>query len=46
VNKVKRPICPPCLDATAQGALADAMSSFIDQTSGGQIYCAGTTPLP
>jgi hypothetical protein len=46
VNKQKVAICPSCLDATAQGALADAMTSFIAQTSGGQIYCAGTTPLP
>jgi hypothetical protein len=46
VNKQKALICPSCLDATAQGALADAMISFIDQTSDGQIYCAGTTPLP
>jgi hypothetical protein len=46
VNKHKVLICPACLDATAQGALADAMISFIDQTSDGQIYCAGTVPLP
>jgi streptogramin lyase len=46
VKKVKQPICPACLGATAQGALADAMISFIAQTSGGQIYCAGTIPLP
>jgi hypothetical protein len=46
VNKQKVTICPSCLDATAQGALADAMFSFIDQSSDGQIYCAGTTPLP
>jgi len=46
VNKQKVLICPACLDATAQGALADAMISFIDQSSDGQIYCAGTVPLP
>jgi outer membrane protein assembly factor BamB len=46
VNKQKQAICPLCLDATAQGALADAIFSFIDQSSDGQIYCAGTVPLP
>ena len=46
VNKQQVALCPSCLDATAQGALADAMISFIDQTSDGQIYCAGTIPLP
>jgi hypothetical protein len=46
VNKQKVLICPSCLDAVAQGALADAMISFIDQSSDGQIYCAGTVPLP
>jgi hypothetical protein len=42
----KQPICPTCLGQAAQDALADAMFSFIDQSSDGQIYCAGTVPLP
>ena len=45
VNKVKQPICPACLDATAQSNLADPVVNFIDNNNG-LIYCAGTTPLP
>ena len=36
---LKTPICPPCLDATAQANLADAMMAFREQLNG-QIYCA------
>jgi len=42
---VKTPICPPCLGATTQGSLADAIIKFLNSTKG-QIYCGGTTPLP
>ena len=42
---LKKPICPLCLGGAAQTALADSVMSFIDQING-QIYCAGTTPLP
>jgi hypothetical protein len=38
-------ICPPCLGATAQGSVADAVTNFVDQING-HIYCAGTVPLP
>jgi plastocyanin len=38
------PICPPCLDATAQRGLADSVTTFLDQANG-QIDCAGTKPL-
>ena len=39
------PICPACLSATVQGSLADTAMTSLDQLIG-QIYCAGTTPLP
>jgi hypothetical protein len=35
-------LCPPCLDASAQGDLATLASSFL-QSNNGLIYCAGTT---
>jgi hypothetical protein len=38
-------ICPPCLDAIARGNVADAARAFLEQNQG-QIYCAGTVPLP
>jgi hypothetical protein len=34
--------CPPCLGATAQGTIADAVMSSLD-TEVGTIYCGGTT---
>jgi hypothetical protein len=42
---LKKPICPPCLDATAQSNLADLVVNLVENNNG-QIYCAGTTPLP
>ena len=45
VNKVKAPLCPPCLDATAQSALAESVLNFVEGLDG-QVYCAGMTPLP
>jgi hypothetical protein len=41
---LKTQICPVCLDATAQGGLADSLMTFLNQNKG-QIYCAGTAPL-
>jgi hypothetical protein len=41
----KTPICPVCLNVTAQGSLADLLGKLLD-TNNGQLYCAGTTPLP
>jgi streptogramin lyase len=38
-------ICPACLDAAAQSHLADLMVTFI-KNNNGEIYCAGTAPLP
>ncbi len=37
--------CPPCLGLSAQAGLADAMTALVE-TMNGQIYCAGTQPLP
>ncbi len=34
-------LCPPCLDTTAQGTVADGVLSFIDGSNGAS-YCAGT----
>lgn len=43
---LKTPICPPCLNTSAtQSHLADLVNTFIEDNNG-QIYCAGTTPLP
>jgi len=42
---VAKGTCPTCLGATAQSNLADLMTSFLEQNNG-QMYCAGTTPLP
>ena len=39
------PICPSCLDATAQSNLADGVVAFIENNKA-LTYCAGTTPLP
>ena len=39
----KTPICPACLDATAQSNLADLVVNFID-TNNGLIYCGGAPP--
>ena len=40
-----KPICPPCLDPTARGVVADGARALLQQLEP-QIYCAGTTPLP
>jgi len=37
-------ICPGCLGASGQAAVATAVQTFIDQ-AGGPIYCAGTVPI-
>ena len=39
---LKTKICPPCLDAAAQGNLGDLVMNFLDQNNG-QVYCSGTT---
>ena len=39
-----KPLCPSCLDSGAQGAVADAASTFLSAKNA-QIYCAGTAPL-
>jgi len=38
-------ICPTCMDMTARTDVADNASGFVEQHQG-QIYCAGTVPLP
>ncbi len=38
------PICPPCLDATAQGHVADLLTTFLDDNNGA-LRCTGTMPL-
>ena len=40
----KKPICPTCLDSTAQNSLADTVTAFAEGQNG-QIYCAGTVGL-
>ena len=43
---LKTDICPACLNTeAAQGHLADVATTFVEDNNG-QIYCAGTTPLP
>jgi len=42
---LKKPICPPCLNATAQSNLADGVVTFIENNNA-LTYCAGTTTLP
>jgi hypothetical protein len=37
-------ICPGCLGASGQAAVATAVQDFID-LAGGPIYCAGTIPI-
>ncbi len=39
---VAQGICPACLDAAAQGSLADLMTTVLEDNSG-LIYCAGTS---
>jgi predicted outer membrane repeat protein len=41
---VAKGTCPRCLDASAQGSLADSMSNFVEGEINGQIYCAGPVP--
>lgn len=36
-------ICPPCLDETARGDLADQVTNAIESTEQGDIYCAGSS---
>jgi hypothetical protein len=36
--------CPPCLDATARGTLADQAATTLDHEDA-EIHCAGTAPL-
>jgi hypothetical protein len=38
-------ICPPCLTTGVQSNLASLVTNFFEQNNG-QMYCAGTTPLP
>lgn len=42
---VAKGICPTCLGAAAQSNLADQMDTVLANRQG-DIYCAGTTPLP
>jgi hypothetical protein len=42
---IAKGICPACLDAAAQGNLADLMTTFLERNNG-QTHCAGTTLLP
>jgi hypothetical protein len=44
-NAIASGACPVCLDASAQSAAADAVTSFVAGLRG-SIYCEGTTALP
>jgi hypothetical protein len=37
--------CPPCLDATARGGVADT-AHLLSEQSRARVYCAGTVALP
>ena len=40
----KADLCPPCLDVTAQGTLADSIVTALETEATG-VYCGGATPL-
>ncbi|HEY2385886.1 MAG TPA: hypothetical protein VGK30_02910 [Candidatus Binatia bacterium] len=44
VKLVAKGTCPACLGQTAQGTVADSVTSTLDSETG-SAYCAGTTPL-